>query len=79
MANLKKMVKFKLLDWRFSRETKAAFEKLGYEPGKEFQVTEETMFNIAQEFLREGMNIMLIHNDGGYTLRIDNYRFQQRG
>lgn len=69
----------KLLDWRRSRETEAVFEKLGYDPGVELKISEETMFNIAQEFLREGMNVMIIHEYEGYTLCVDNYRFQTRG
>jgi hypothetical protein len=74
------MVSVKLIDWRHSAETKAAFERFGYEQNMKCEMPEETMFNIAQEFLHEGLNVMFLNNkDGGYLMCVDSYRFQQRG
>lgn len=72
------MVSVTVIDWRQSAETKAAFERFGYEHNMKCEISEETMFNIAQEFLREGLNVMLLNKDGGYLMCVDSYRFQQR-
>jgi len=77
------MIKIIICNWAGDSLVGKAFVKLGYYHNQKLEINDfNDMFKIAEVFIKEDINIMIIkrnNDEVDYWLCLDNKRFGQRG